>query len=75
MIINFYAHNDGFKEELIYIINSSTIPDKGDVIKINNRDYIVNKIEFNINRQKIYLIKIHLSKKHDLFSNNSKTII
>lgn len=57
MIINFYAHNDSFKEELIYIINSSTVPDKGDVIKINNRDYIVNK------------------REHDLFSNNSKTII
>lgn len=57
MIINFYAHNDGFKEELIYIINSSTVLDKGDVIKINNSDYIVNK------------------REHDLFSNNSKTII
>lgn len=54
MIINFYAHNDGFKEELIYIINSSTVLDKGDVI---NSDYIVNK------------------REHDLFSNNSKTII
>ena len=43
MRIDFYASDGGFKEELICTIDSSVIPEKGDSVKLNNKNFHVIK--------------------------------
>lgn len=63
MRIDFYASDGGFKEELICTIDSSVIPEKGDSVKLNNKNFHVIKRNFYIHN-KIYLVEIYLFKKH-----------
>ena len=63
MRIDFYASDGVFKEELICTIDSSVIPEKGDFVRLNNKNFHVIKRNFYIHN-KIYLVEIYLSKKH-----------
>ena len=64
MKVNFYASDGGFKDELIYSINSSIVPEKGDIIKINNITYYIIKRCFYIKNNEIEFIEVSLTKKH-----------
>ena len=64
MKVNFYASDGGFKDELICAINFSIVPEKGDIIKLNNTTYYVIKRCFYIKNNEIEFIEVFLTKKH-----------